>query len=117
MTIHRLSNCCAARSATTLGVVAQNEQPAGASPDMLAELKSYPHKILIETKRDGNWEIYRINADGSDLLNLSRTLEADELYPKASPDGSMICFEVDEGRGDQRAQNLYVMKADGSGQK
>ncbi len=97
----------------SLAATAQNEQPPGASPEMLAELKYYPHKILLETKRDGNWEIYRINADGSNPVNLTKTPDVDELYPKASPDGSLICFEVDEGAGEKRARNLYLMDADG----
>lgn len=93
------------------------QQPDGASPDLLVELKSYPHRILIETKRDGNWEIYRMRADGSGAVNLTRTPGADELYPKASPDGSRICFVVDEGDGEARARNLYVMDADGGNRR
>ena len=96
---------------------AQQEQPVGASPELLAELKNYPHKILIETKRNGHWEIFRMNADGSHPVNLSKTPGVDELYPKASPDGTLICFEVDEGAGDQRARNVYVMNADGSARR
>lgn len=97
--------------------LAQNQQPDGASPDLLKELKNCPHKILIETKRDGNWEIYRMNADGSDPVNLTRTPDVGDVYPKASPDGSLICFEVDEGKDEQRSRNVYVMNADGSGRK
>jgi len=32
------------------------EKPAEASKDLLAELQSYPHKLVYETNRDGNWE-------------------------------------------------------------
>jgi Tol biopolymer transport system component len=109
-----LATCVALGSLTT---PAQNAQPAGAAPDLLAELKHYPHNILIETKRDGNWEIYRINADGSQPVNLTKTPDVDELYPKASPDGSRLCFEADEGAGEQRARHLYVMNADGSARR
>ena len=35
--------------------------PAGdkqeGSKDLLDELKSYPHKLVYETNRDGNWEL------------------------------------------------------------
>jgi len=92
-------------------------QPADASPDLLVELKNYPHKILFETKRDGNGEIYRINADGSNPVNLTQTPDVDELYPKASPDGSLFCCLADEGAGAKRARNLYVMNADGGARK
>ena len=109
--------CCASLSACTLAVRVGHEQPAGASPDLLAELHGYPHRILFETKRDGNWEIYRMQADGLHPVNLTKTPDVDELYPKASPDGSLICFEADEGAGERRARNLYVMHADGGGRR
>lgn len=103
-----------ATATLTCGAAAPDAQPAGASPDLRTELQACPHRILIETHRDGNWELYRMRADGSEPANLTRTPAIDELYPKASPDGSTICFEADEGAGDGRSRNVYVMKADGS---
>src|SRR6266436_5622244 len=77
--------------------------------DLLAELKTYPHKIVYDTNRDGNWELYLMNADGSDPVNLTRTPNVDGLYPKPSPDGSKICFVADEGKGDAKKRNIYYM--------
>jgi Tol biopolymer transport system component len=91
------------------------EQPAGASADLLTDLAHYRHKIVYESNRDGNWELYVMNADGSDPVNLTRTPDVDELYPKASPDGSKICFVADEGKGEAKVRNLYYMNSDGSG--
>lgn len=91
------------------------QQPEGASPDLLAELKSYRPRILFESNRDGNFELYVANADGSSPVNLTKTADVQELYPKASPDGSMICFTADEG--EPKVRNLYVMKADGGGRR
>jgi len=90
-------------------------QPAGASPELLAELKAYKHKIVYESNRDGNWELYLMEADGSNPVNLTRTPDVDELYPKPSPDGSKICFVADEGKGSAKVRNLYVMNSDGTG--
>ena len=91
------------------------EVPAqSGSAELLKALKSYPHKIAHESIRDGNWEIYLCNADGSDPINLTHTPDVDELYPKVSPDGSMICFQADEGRGDAKVRSIYLMKADGT---
>jgi Tol biopolymer transport system component len=91
------------------------EQPEGASPDLLAELKSYPHRLVYESHRDGNWELYMVNADGSNPVNLTRTPNLDEVYPKASPDGTKVCFAGDEGMGEARVRNLYYMNLDGTG--
>src|SRR5438309_8724020 len=87
---------------------------ASASRELLAELKNYPHKIVYETNRDGNWELYLCNADGSDSVNLTRTPDVDELYPKPSPDGSKICFVADERKSDAKIRNIYYMNSDGT---
>src|SRR5437660_11739447 len=90
------------------------EEPPGPSKDLLLELKNYRHKIVYETNRDGNWELYLVNADGSDPVNLTRTPDVDELYPKPSPDGSKICFVADEGKGAAKVRNIYYMNSDGT---
>src|SRR5262245_29623536 len=81
--------------AVVLPEVHSDEKPQAGSAELLAELKSYPHKLVYETNRDGNWELYLSNADGSNPVNLTRTPDVDEVYPKPSPDGSKICFEAD----------------------
>jgi TolB protein len=85
----------------------------GDDATLLAELKHYHHKIVFETNRDGNWELYLVNADGSNPVNLTRTPDIDELYPKASPYGTKICFLADEGKGTGKRRNLYYMSVDG----
>ena len=55
-------------------------------PTLLAELKTYQHKIVYESNRDGNFELYLCNADGSNPVNLTNTKDVDEVYPKPSPD-------------------------------
>src|SRR3984893_17675424 len=84
------------------------------SKDLLAELKSYRHKIIYESNRDGNFELYLCNADGSNPVNLTNTKDVDELYPKPSPDGTKICFVADEGKGEAKSRNIYYMNSDGS---
>ena len=83
------------------------------------DLKAIPFKIVHETYRetDGkeNWELYIINADGSNAKNLTRTSDVDEMYPHASPDGTKICFVVDEGTGRNKVRNVYYMNIDGTG--
>ena len=68
-------------------------------------------KIVFTSDRDGNEEIYSMNADGSDVTNLSQN-PAFDADPAWSPDGSMIAFTTDRnGRFE-----IAVMNADGSGQ-
>lgn len=88
------------------------------SPREGLNLKDIPFKILFETYRrtDGreNWELYQMNADGSNQINLTRTPDMDEMYPHASPDGTKICFVIDEEVGGGMLRNVYYMNIDGS---
>jgi Tol biopolymer transport system component len=88
---------------------------ASADEKLREELKRVPHKIVYETYRHDNWELFLVNADGSDPMNLTRSSDVDELYPHASPDGTKICFVADEGEGSERARNVYLMNIDGTG--
>ncbi|HEV3029093.1 MAG TPA: hypothetical protein VG457_16060 [Planctomycetota bacterium] len=87
--------------------------PQGSPEELLKELKAVRHKIVIESNRDGNWDLWVMNADGSNPVNLTKTPDVDELYPKVSPDGTKICFCADEGKGEEKVRNLYLMDADG----
>jgi len=90
------------------------------APSARAELNlaDIPFKILFETYRrtDGrqNWELFQINADGSDPINLTETPDLDEMYAHASGDGTKICFVADEGTGRRRLRNVYYMNIDGT---
>ena len=66
-------------------------------------------KIAFVSSRDGNDEIYVMNADGSGLTNLTNNTVQDG-YPAWSPDGSKIVF-VSNRNGEEE---IYVMNADGS---
>jgi len=79
------------------------------------ELKQVPYKIVYETYRGNNWELFLVHADGSHPVNLTRTDDVDELYPHASPDGTKICFVADERRGGSKVRSVYYMNLDGSG--
>jgi Tol biopolymer transport system component len=62
--------------------------------------------------RDGNWEIYSINTDGSDLKRLTDNGVNDGL-PTFSPNGRFIAFVSDEGG----KWAIWAMNADGSGRR
>ncbi|HQH71402.1 MAG TPA: hypothetical protein PK360_04920, partial [bacterium] len=41
------------------------------SPALKDSLKNYPYKIICETYQNDNWELFVLNADGSDPVNLT----------------------------------------------
>jgi Tol biopolymer transport system component len=96
---------------------AQESRREGTDPKLLDELRTCRHKIVCESHRDNNFELILMNADGSDPVNLTKTPDIDELYPKASPDGTKIAFLAEEGKGEARRRDLYVMNVDGTGRK
>ncbi len=66
-------------------------------------------KIAFMSKRDGNPEIYIMNPDGSEQVNLSQHPAAD-YDPAWSPNGKQILFSSDRDGG---IFDLYLMDADG----
>lgn len=85
---------------------------AAATP-LTERLRATPYKIAYETYVSNNWEIFVVNADGSNPVNLTQTPGEHEHYPQASPDGTKICFSVDAGEGRETVRSLYVMDVDG----
>ncbi len=89
------------------------------APRTELDLKAIRCKIVYETFRetDGkkNWELYLINADGSNPVNLTNTPDSDEMYPHCSPDGTKICCVADETAGGKPVRNVYLMNIDGTG--
>ena len=69
-------------------------------------------KIAFVSDRDGNNEIYVMNADGSYLNRLTKNNEYD-YDPMWSPNGQKIAFTSHRDGN----QEIYVMNADGSNQK
>lgn len=66
-------------------------------------------KIVFHSDRDGNSEIYSIDADGKHETRLSNNTEYDG-FPSWAPDGNSIVFQ--SARNDHDA--IYIMNADGS---
>ena len=66
-------------------------------------------KIVFGSYRDGNGEIYIMNPDGSEQVNLTRD-PAEDLFPVWSPNGEEILFASNRNG----IRDLYLMDADGS---
>jgi WD40-like Beta Propeller Repeat len=68
-------------------------------------------KIAVASNRDGNWEIYVVNADGSGSQRLTNN-QATDLRPRWSPDGTKIAFQTNRDGNNE----VYSMNPDGTGQ-
>ncbi len=66
-------------------------------------------RVLMMSDRNGNWDIYSMNPDGSDLIQLTDMPGVDGLAT-ASPDGANIAFLTDR----DGVWSIYVMRPDGS---
>ena len=66
-------------------------------------------QIAFQSSRDGNWEIYVMDADGKNLRRLTNYDDSD-VSPSWSPDGTQITFSSHRDGN----WNIYVMDADGS---
>lgn len=84
------------------------DMPDAATPCSLAG-----GHIVFATNRDGDFDIAIAYADGTGYRNLT-TNAWDDTAPVFSPDGSMIAWLSNES-GDTFGNELYVMRADGSG--
>jgi Tol biopolymer transport system component len=67
-------------------------------------------RILFDSTRDGNTEIYVMNADGSKQRRLTVD-DGEDWGATWSPDGSQIAFNSDR----TGAMEIYLMDADGTG--
>ena len=68
--------------------------------------------IVFVSWRDGNGEVYAMDADGNGARNLTQH-PAKDVHPAWSPDGRRIAFA---SRRDGNSE-IYVMNADGSGKR
>ncbi|MEM7127948.1 MAG: protein kinase [Chloroflexota bacterium] len=69
-------------------------------------------EILFMSNRSGNWDVYLVNWDGSNLRQLTQHPAEDGLAT-ASPDGQQIAFTTNRDGN----WSVYVMGIDGSNQR
>ena len=64
-----------------------------------------PSRIVFESTRDGNSEIYRMNADGTNVTRLTNSAAVD-TRPTLSPDGTLVAW--------QSGSQIWVMSNEGT---
>jgi hypothetical protein len=74
-------------------------------------------RIAFASRRGGDYEIYTMRPDGSDVRQVTDN-RLDEAMPVWSPDGTSIAFTGAVGDSDDAlVHEVFVMRADGSDQK
>jgi Tol biopolymer transport system component len=70
-------------------------------------------RIVFVSDRSGSWQIYTMNPDGTDQVQVTNLAPTDDdgLAPTISPDGRKILFNYNGGEG----PDLYVINLDGTG--
>jgi Tol biopolymer transport system component len=97
-----------------LGVAEPKRLTGGKSDDRFADWSPDGMRIAFSSRRDGNWEIYVMNAGGTDLRRLTdNTVE--DLFPDWSPDGTRILLFSMVFNSAAHRQDVYVINADGTG--
>jgi Tol biopolymer transport system component len=69
----------------------------------------YRGQLAFESERDGNSEVYLVDANGRNLINLTNN-ESYDGTPAFSPDGGAIAFTSDRTGNPE----IFIMKPDGS---
>ena len=67
-------------------------------------------KLLFNSSRDGDMDVYVMNVDGSNPINLTND-PVDEEKPSWSPDGTQVLFTKPNQSG---VADMYTINADGS---
>jgi Tol biopolymer transport system component len=98
-------------AAGTASITAFNPPPGGGVSGDLAFSVLPVGQIAFDAWRTGDGEIYVMNADGSDQVNLTNS-PAWDIFPVWSPDGSKLAFTSTRDGNFE----VYVMNADGTGQ-
>ncbi len=90
--------------ATGRRIILANEKGSNSSPAWSPDGK----QLAVVLTRDGNSQIYKVNADGSGLSRLSNSSGID-TEPTFSPDGKSVYFTSDRGGSAQ----IYRVSVDG----
>ena len=100
-------------TAATLAILSLGGCAAStATPSVPAQPSGHPAQIAFHSDPDGHDDLYLVDADGAHLAQLTQRKEA-VAFPYWSPDGSEIAFLCCAGN----RTGLFVMAADGSGQR
>ena len=104
-----------------MGADGSGEARLSGSPpaDLMPVLSPDGSKIAfasVDWTTGGRLDLYAMDADGTNLTQLTDTVDTAELDPAWSPDGERIAFTWQEGDG-VRSRRIYLMDADGGNKR
>ena len=104
-----------------MGADGSGEARLSRSPlaDLMPVLSPDGSKIAfasVDWTTGGRLDLYAMDADGSNLTQLTDTVDTAELDPAWSPDGERIAFTWQAGDG-VRSRRIYLMDADGGNKR
>jgi len=73
-------------------------------------------KIVFISNRDGNYEIYMVNIDASELKRVTDSL-GNEYWPDLSPDGNKVTFTYPHSIKSEEDSEIFIINIDGSERK
>ncbi|MFQ6049184.1 MAG: TolB family protein [Phycisphaerae bacterium] len=79
-----------------------------------SQLRQTGLKVCYQSRRDGNSDLYVMDADGSNPVNITNTPDVDEVYPHVSADGKRVCFTTVAVQGRRVRFDIHWMNIDGS---
>ncbi|MEW5870834.1 MAG: DUF5050 domain-containing protein [Chloroflexota bacterium] len=91
-----------------------SNQANAVANDQFADWSPDGSQIIFSSDRNGNWDLYVMNADGSDQRQLTSSPDW-EVFPAWSPDDEWIVYSVRPANS--RNVDVYVMRPDGSDQR
>lgn len=107
------TGCTPAVTAEPSGSDTESVAVATELPAPTATTEPIPCMIAFDSDRDGNREIYVMDPDGKNTVNLTNN-PADDFGPAWSPDGQEIAFVSNRENEQGGGQYIYIMNADGS---
>ena len=86
---------------------------------MVPHVSPDSRRIAFTSNNDGNYEIYTVNHNGSDLRQLTFSeAPVQQVGPKYSPNGKLLLFASDRDEADRATQqDLWTMASDGGPMK
>lgn len=84
------------------------QDPGDTNPDVSSD----GQHVVFMSRRNGNWDVYRVGIDGSNLTRLTTDL-ADDGLPVWSPDGKTVAFVSDR----DGVWEMWAMDGDGDNER